>query len=524
MKLRKSRVALVLFLIFAIIFTIFKVKTKNEKKQNENITSNKQVAYDDNIKIGISNLDTINPLKTKNKQMINLNQLIYEPLFTLDANYKLVPCLATEYAKTSSTTYVIKINNNIKWSNNTNISANDVKYTIELLKNTDGIYSENIKKIENAEVIDDTTLKINLTEETYLFEYNLIFPIMCQNYYASEDFFSSEKNAIGTGKYKISSYSGNQLILEKNENYRDQESVNKNIQKIYVNIYSEVGEVYNAFKIGGVDVIATSSSEYEKYIGTIGYNVKEYRGREYDFLSCNCNDSIMKEKNVRKAIALAIDKENIVSTIYNNKYFTSNYPLDYGNYVYEDTNSNIGYNQEKAKQTLKDAGWVYSKNRWRKNGKILTVTISTNSSNKKRCQVAQNIKEQLEAIGIQASVKEVSDAQYNAYLTNKNYQILLTGVYNSFSPDLTYFYGTNNIANYSNDEVKTIMKDINNITDYKLLLEKYKSLIEITKEDSAYISLYRNKNFLLINQKIVGNFEPTNYGIYKNFESWNKEK
>lgn len=140
-----------------------------------------------------------------------------------------------------------------------------------------------------------------------------------------------------------------------------------------------------------------------------------------------------------------------------------------------------------------------------------------------RCEAAKNIKSQLESIGIPVTVKEVSDSQYHYYLTNKNYQVLLTGIYNGYSPDLNYFYGESNISNYSNDEMKNILQDIKNITDQKKLEERYREVITTTKEDCAYICLYRNKNFMLINQNIVGNFEPSNYGIFNNFESWNKE-
>lgn len=346
---------------------------------------------------------------------------------------------------------------------------------------------------------------------------------MCQDYYGGENFFESEKYPIGTGLYKISSISDNTIVLDKNENYRNQDEVNKNIQTIYVNIFSEIGEVYNSFKIGNIDIMSTSSMLYENYIGTMGYYVKEYKGRAYDFLSYNCNDYLMKEKSVRQAIGYAIDKENIVSTVFNNKYNTSEYPLDYGSFVYTANLSNSGYNPEKAKEVLMNDGWKYTNNRWRKNGRILAVTISVNSSNTQRCEVAKIIKEQLQNIGIQVTVSQVSDSQYNYFLTNKNYQILLTGVYNSYSPELTYFYGEKNIANYNNDEVKAIINDVKNITDQKLLEEKYKTLIEVTKDDCAYISLYRNKNFLLVNQNVVGNFNPTNFGIFENFGSWNRE-
>lgn len=523
MKFKYIKYIFIIFVILIVIFAIYKVSSKNNSKPNIDIPESNDAVYQDNLRLGISNFDTINPLLTKNKEMININQLIYEPLLTLDSSYKLNFCLATEYAKTATTTYIIKVDNNAKWSNGTSFSAKDVKFTIDLLKSTDNIFSENVKNISNVETIDDSTVKINLIEETYFFENNLIFPIMCQNYYAGENFFESTKYPIGTGLYKISSFSNNEIMLEKNENYRNAENTNKNIQKINITLFNSMGELYNSFKIGNIDIINTSSLVYEDYIGTIGYYAKEYKGREYDFLSCNCEDYLMKQKSVRQAINYAIDRENIVSTIYNNKYFSSEYVLDYGSYVYNNNLSSSDYNPQKAREILETDGWVYTNNRWKKNGYNLYLTIGVNSNNPKRVEVAKTIKNQLESIGIQVNINELSDNQYNWNLKNKNYQLLLTGVYNSYSPDITYFYGEQNIANYKNEEVSIILSDIKNITDQKILEEKYKNLINITKDDCAYISLYRNKNTLLINKKVIGNFEPTNYGIFKNFESWNRE-
>ena len=523
MKFKNIKFLFIGFVIIIAIFAVFRMAPKQEKKQSNETIAEKNVNYQDNLRLGISNFDTSNPLETKNKQLIDIYQLVYEPLFSIDSNYKLNNCIATEYAKTSSTTYIVKLDSSVKWSNGENVSSKDVKYTVDLLKNRNNIYSENVKNIASVEAIDNNTVKFNLSEETYFFEYNLIFPIMSQKYYENEDFFSSKKYAIGTGKYKISSISDNQIILEKNENYRNQNSVNQNISKIYINIFSEMGEVYNSFKIGNIDVLNTTSVKYEDYIGTIGYYVKEYKGRAYDFLSFNCNDYTMQEKSVRQAVNLAIDKENLVSTVYNNKCYSSEFALDYGSYVYSQNSLSSGYNPEKAKETLTKAGWVYTNNSWRKNGRTLSMTISVNASDELRCEAAKNIKSQLENIGIIVYVSEVSDSQYKSYLANKNYQVLLTGVYNSYSPELTYFYGEGNISNYDNDEVKSLIGEVKNITNQNMLEEKYKKIIEITKEECPYMSLYRSKNFLLINQNVIGSFDPNNYGIFNNLESWNKE-
>ena len=429
MRFKNIKFLFIIFVILIVIFAIFKVNSKNNKKQaNEISVESKEIVYQESIRFGISNVNSVNPLLTRNKQLIDIYQLVYEPLLTLDENYRLNNCLATECAKTSATTYIVKVDDSIKWSDGTKLSAKDVKYTVELLKSKDNIFSENVKNIESVEAIDDKTVKFNLSEETYFFEYNLIFPIMSEKYYNNDD-----------------------------------------------------------------------------------------------FLSFNCKDVLLSEKSVRQAIGFAIDKDNIVSTIYNNKYYPSEYVLDYGSFAYSSDHASSGYNPEKAKEILANDGWAYTNNRWRKNGRILSVTISVNSSNEQRCEVADNIKEQLENIGIQVNVWKVSDSQYMSCLNNKNYQILLTGVYNSYSPELTYFYGKDNISNYYNEEVELLIEDVKNITDEKLLLEKYKTLISITKDECPYVSLCRNKNFLLINQNVVGNFEPTNYGVFRNFWTWNRE-
>ena len=509
MKLNKVKVLCCVLIIIVFIFAIFKVYIGNKEKNKNNNQVSQQVVYKDEFKIGIVKLDTANPILTKNREMININHLIYEPLLYLDSTYKIQNCLASEYAKTSVTTYILKINTNHTFSNGENVTANDIKNSINNIKAVDNIFSENVKNIENIEVIDDSTLKIILKEETPFFEYNLNFPIVKE----------TENGYIGTGKYKLETSNENQIILVKNQNY-NQEKVNENVNKIIINLYNEAGELYNAFKTGKVDIINTSSIIYDNYIGTMGYYIKEYKGREVDFLSCNCSDYLLSQKTIRQAINYAIDSEKIVSLFYNNKYYASKYVLDYNNYACNNV-YNFDFSQEKAKELLIKDGWEFTNNRWRKNGGILQLTISVNSSNTKRCEIAQNIKEQLENMGIIVYINKLSDAQYKRNLENKNYQIILTGIYNGYSPDLNFFYGKNNLANYENEEVFSIINEVKNVIDQKNIEEKYRTLIGLTSEESVYICLYRNKNTLLINEKLVGNFEPDNYDIYNNFESWN---
>ena len=133
------------------------------------------------------------------------------------------------------------------------------------------------------------------------------------------------------------------------------------------------------------------------------------------------------------------------------------------------------------------------------------------------------LKEQLEDAGIKIYINKVSLSTYNSYLKNKNYDIILTGMYNSYSPDLNTLYAENNLANYKNEEIFEILTNINNTTDGTILKEKYNRLIEISQEDVPYISMCRNKNIMVCSPNLIGEISPNNYTCYYNIDTWYRQ-
>ena len=527
MKSNFFKYIFILFAIGIIIFAVYMIYIKDDKVENK--IEEDSIEYQEekkDLRLGISNFDTINPLLSNNKEILNIDRLIFEPLITIDENYKTQLCLATECSKTSDTSYVIKIDNNKKWQDGTPLIAKDIQFTIDRLKEGKSIYSYNVEKVIGVEIVDASTVKINLSEEVPFFEYNLTFPIMPNNYYMGEDFNVSTKVPIGTGMFKIESIDNENITLIKNEKWWNKENKNPKIETIQIKICSEIGEIYNSFKLGNIDVFTTSNLNLEQYIGTIGYSKTEFKAREFDYLAFNCQDDILKNREVRKAIKYAIDKTNIVSTVYNNNYYVSEFPIDYGNYLYSRDTTSRGYNIEQAKDILTTSNWVYKYNRWQKTENYktlkLNLTLTVDMENQNRVKVAENIKASLEQMGIKVTIKKVSNSNYIKALQNKDYQMILTGVYNSYSPDLTFFFGENNLQNYSNEELNTILREVKNITDENLLKEKYKRILEIYDEEQPFISLYRNKVTVVKSQNLAGEIVPNNYFSYYNLENWNR--
>lgn len=391
------------------------------------------------------------------------------------------------------------------------------------MKENTSIYSTNVQHISATEIVDDYTIKIYLDQEIPFFEYNLTFPILSKVFYDTQDYNDTGIVPVGTGMYKVSEVQGTYLTLTKNTNWWNREK-QLSLDKIIVNIYDSVGELYNSFKIGNVDVVSTSNTSIQDYIGTIGYTSKEIKGREHDFLVLNMQNTFLSRQEVRKAIAYSIDRENVVSSVYSNKCFTSTFPYDYGSWVYQEQDSSAGYNVEQAKQLLTDNGWIYRNKIWQKTENYRTQQLAINlvvkASNANQVAVAENIKTQLANQGIVINIQQYSDDQYNRAIQNKSYDMILCSMNLSPNPDMSLFFGEGNLANYSNEEVTNIMNEVKNTTDDEIIKNDYKRLAEIYKTDIPYISLYNNKHIVAFSNELMGDTSPNWFNPYYGIETW----
>lgn len=530
MKINKGKVLLCFLVVFiiigAIIYFVY-ANTKKDKPENIEVKYQK-VNMITNFRLGVSNFDSINPHITQNKDVIQIDSLIFEPLLEITPDYRIVNCLAEEWSKVSEKAYVIKLKQNIKWQDETDFTALDVKFTIESIqKYKKSIYLENVKEIQKIDVIDEYTVRLELAKEVPFFEYQLIFPILSQKQYEKQDIAKYTDIPLGTGKYKITKMDKGVIELTKNEKWHKIENENPNIKNITVSIYETMGDVYNSFKLGNIDLVHTNNVNYEEYIGSMGYQKKQYAGREFDYLALNCENTVLQLIEVRQAIQKVINKEKIVSSVLENRAIVANFPLDYGNYLIKDLQLSFTSNQEEASKILKEAGWKYEYGIWSKvvDGRTRTLNFNLviNKENEQRVKVAKEIKSQLKAFGIEVTIQKLSNSNYQKILANHQYEMILTGVYNGYSPELNNFLGENNLANYSNDEIKKLLKEVDTVSSEELQKEAYQKIIEIYFKEVPYIGLYRNQVTVAYGPSVMGDVTPNNYSIFYYFNQWYRQ-
>lgn len=336
MKEKNIKIIFFTIIILIIAFAIYYIIKNRDILASDIKTKKLEEKISNNIIIGITDFDTINPIISKNQDIQYISKLIYEPLINITEDFKLNPELASEWGKIDSKTYLIRLNEEKMWQDGKNFTASDVEYTINYINSQNSIYNDNVENIDSIEIINDYTIKIYLLEEDENFEYMLCFPIIC------------DRENVGTGNFSIMNIDENEITLENNS------------KQVLVKIYKTIAELYNSFAKEEVDIITTNNMNYEEYIGGIGYNKSMFFGRNFDYLKFNLENRILSNLEVVQAVGYAINKNEIIYKIYNNTYFQAEFPLQYGCYLYNN-DIEYEYNINKAQKALENAGWKYTR-------------------------------------------------------------------------------------------------------------------------------------------------------------------
>lgn len=173
-----------------------------------------------------------------------------------------------------------------------------------------------------VKAIDDQTLEVKLKEAKPYFTSVLAFPTFFpQNQKFVEkmgtDYGTTSENVVYNGPFTIENWKQTDLSwdLKKNENYWDQANVKSD--KIHYEVVKEASTALNLFEDGQLDV-ATVTGELAKQ-NQSNPNYHSYPTATMNYIRLNQKrknkETPLKNENLRKALALGIDKENLVNNI-----------------------------------------------------------------------------------------------------------------------------------------------------------------------------------------------------------------
>jgi len=249
--------------------------------------------------------------------------------------------------------------------------------------------------------------------------------------------------------------------------------------------------------------------------------------QQYECIVPNVYSSDVSDKRMRQAILYAIDRSEIISSIYLSNAVVVDVPVTPDSYLYSSTSFTYEYSLAKAKELLSQMGFADENDDGflEKNGKAFTLSILVNENPgaNTRADAARLIATQLARVGLRAEVNVLSWEKYNSALKAGRFDLALCGYDIGTDFDLSFFLsgnGRQNFSNFSSSKLNGLLKDYSSAMTESEIKEASLEIQKYLVEELPVMSLYFRTNSLVYYEEIKGITLSRDMDVYKAVEQW----
>ena len=535
MKFKKM---LAIFLSAALFVTAF---AGCGKKKADGIT----------VQIG-PNPETLDPALNSAVDGGNMLITLFETLLIIDQDNKVQPGQAEKYeVSPDGLTWTFTMRDGLKWSDGTDLNAKDFEYTFKRIADTnvaapyaetvigmiegykDAIDSKNPEKLNVKASDDGKTLTIKLAYPCSYFDKIVAFGTMSPVQKATvekngDSWATKPETYVCNGPYTITEWTPSEkIVCKKNENYKGGWDSSKIVNdKLTFLLLEDSSASYTAYTGGTAQLIKNVPTEE---IPTLKkdkkdeFNVDPILGTYY--LSMNLNKAPFNNKNVRKALSLAIDRDYVANTVMQGTYTPAyNYvgtgvdDVDPGKFLENSKAANGGKtyisedykaNLEEAKKALAEAGYPEGKG-------FPTITYSTNDAGYHKA-VAEYLQQVYKDLGITMNIDIVDWSSFTPKRRAGEYEMARNGWvmdYNDASNMIELFVSSNgnNDGKYNNPAFDKAMND-SKVADKTAHFAALHEAEKIVSEDYGFIPVAYYNDFWLQSTSLKGTWHSP-YGYW----------
>ncbi|MFD2686017.1 ABC transporter substrate-binding protein [Streptomyces phyllanthi] len=419
------------------------------------------------------------------------------------------------FSGTETKVYECELRDGLKFSNGDSLTSEDVKYSFDrMLKinDADGP-AVMFPMLDKVETPDEKTVvfKLKVADATFPSKIASGAGAIVNHRSYDADGLRKDGEAVGSGPYKLDSFSEDEAVFSVNENYKGNADVNNTgvtlkffhgdqaaLKKALRD--DDIDVAYRGLSAGDIaDIEADSSTQ-----STI--DLVDGTGAEVQHLVFNMDDPVAGKLGVREAIAYLLDREALVDEVYQGTaqplYSIIPAGITGHNTAFFDTYG-ARPSKEKAEAALRAEGIT---------GKVeLTLWSTPSRYGPSTDQEFKAIAKQLNDSGLfDATVKSVPFAQYEKDIAAGKYGVYVKGWVPDYpDPDnfTSPFFGEGNVLgnNYTNKTITgTLLPKTAAETERAATEQEYAQLQNIVAEDVPVIPIWQAKQYAVVRDAVYG--------------------
>lgn len=462
--------------------------------------------------------------------------LIYIAPLKYNKDIELVPWAAESYEVLDGGKLLrFKLREDIRWFDGQPFTAEDVKFTVELMRDpkTPTAYGEDYRAIKEFRVTGSYSFEVRYDKPFARSLVTWALDILPKHALEKENLLETKysRMPMGAGPYKLKEWvPGRRIVLEANDDYFLGRPY---LDLVVYEIIPDLSTQFMELKAGNLDMMGltaqqflfqTQGPEWER-----NWNKFEYLSFGYTYLGYNLKRPMFQSRKVRQALTMAIDKEELVKGVLFGLGVPAIGPYKPGTWVYNDKIKPYAFDPERAKRMLAEEGWrdTDGDGILDKDGQPFAFTILTNQGNDQRVKTATIIQQRLRQIGVAVDIRTVEWAAFIKEFINKgNFDATILAWNILQDPDIYSVWHSSQVAPaglnhtfYRNEELDRLLEQGRTTLDQAERKRIYDRVQEILHEDQPYTFLYVPMSLPIVHAR-YRNVEVAPAGIMHNFTEW----
>jgi len=451
--------------------------------------------------------NSLDPRYGNDENSARAHELIFNDLLRWDEHTRLAPGLAESWETTDYKTYRINLRHGVAFHDGHELTSADVVYTFNTMMDPaqGSPFRGAFRDLQRVVAIDRYTVDFELSQPSGSFLPNLVFKIVPAG--AGREL---RNHPIGTGPYEFVSYVvDDRLEMRAFRNYFD--GLPRNNRLVMKVVPDDIMRGLELRKRTSDLIVNDLVPDMVYQLEKEGLTLTKAEGVDYQYIGFNFRDPVLRDKRVRHAIGHAIDRQAIVDFLRRGLATVADTMLSPANWAYEPNVPVLGYDPDRAKALLDEAGFPDPDGDGPRPRLSLTFKVSNVEYSRLQAAVIQ---QNLREVGIDVDVRSYEFATLFADILKGNFQMyslqwvgsaladpdMLRRIFHSGQVPPAGF----NRGYFSDPEVDRLIDEASRATDYESRKRLYGEVQKLIADAAPYISLWHRTNFALSDSRISG--------------------
>lgn len=491
------------------------------------------VTGDTYVEASLGDPSRLNPLLASDSASGSVNGYLFNGLVKYDRDLKLVGELAEFWdVRQKGLEIVFHLRKNVLWHDGVPFTADDVVFTYQRLIDPKVMtpYGSDFALVKSVTAVDPHTVQVIYKEPFAPALESWGIGMIPKHVFEKGDFNTSPANRapVGTGPFVFKELKTDEkAVLVANSNYFEGRP---NIDRVVIRVIPDSSVQFLELRSQTIDSMGLTPDQYIAYDSFFQNHQKfRYPSFSYTFFGFNLQRDMFKDLRVRQALAMALDKREIIDGVLLGYGRSATGPFPPSSWAFDPTVPELPFDPIRAKALLGEVGWRDTDNDGilDKDGKPFSFTVITNQGNKIREQTAIILQAHLARIGIKVDVRVLEWSSFiHDFVDKGNFDAIILGWNLGRDPDQYLIWhssqkgeGRYNFIGYQNPSADKLWEEGRQTFDQAKRQAIYRKLHRMIAGDLPYIFLYYPDALPTVHKRFR-NVLVAPAGIGWNFREW----